>query len=65
VFAGQRDDVFYVDLGSIFDLGGLRPLNPADIVPRDAEPGIDAVSGYNWHTIALQRPPGPEGRARR
>ncbi|HEY7018346.1 MAG TPA: DUF4331 domain-containing protein, partial [Gaiellaceae bacterium] len=25
VFAGQRDDPFYVDLGSIFDLGGLRP----------------------------------------
>ena len=27
VFAGQRDDPFFVDLGSIFDLAGLRPLN--------------------------------------
>ena len=27
VFAGQRDDPFFVDLGSIFDLGGLRPFN--------------------------------------
>ena len=24
VFAGQRDDPFFVDLGSVFDLGGLR-----------------------------------------
>ena len=27
VFAGQRLDPFYVDLGAIFDLGDLRPLN--------------------------------------
>jgi hypothetical protein len=26
-FTGQRDDPFFVDVGSIFDLGGLRPLN--------------------------------------
>src|SRR5207245_2908475 len=26
VFAGQRDEAFYVDLGSIFDLGALRPV---------------------------------------
>ena len=26
VFAGQRAEEFYVDLGSIFDLGNLRPL---------------------------------------
>ena len=29
VFAGQRLDPFYVDLGSIFDLGDLRPLEHA------------------------------------
>ena len=29
VFAGQIDDPFFVDLGSIFDLAGLRPFNPA------------------------------------
>ena len=27
VFAGQRDDPFFVDLGSIFDLAGLRPCD--------------------------------------
>ena len=27
VFAGQRADGFHVDLGSIFDLGALRPFN--------------------------------------
>ncbi len=26
VFAGQRAEGFYVDLGSIFDLGNLRPF---------------------------------------
>ena len=26
VFAGQRLEGFYVDLGSIFDLGDLRPF---------------------------------------
>ena len=27
VFAGQVDDPFFVDLGSVFDLAGLRPFN--------------------------------------
>ena len=27
VFAGQRADAFHVDLGSVFDLGALRPFN--------------------------------------
>jgi hypothetical protein len=55
-FAGQRDDAFFVDLGSIFDLGALRPLNPAHLVPLPAEPGKDALSGYNVHSVALQVP---------
>jgi hypothetical protein len=29
VFAGQRAEGFYVDLGSIFDLGDLRTPRPA------------------------------------
>ena len=33
VFAGQRDDPFFVDLGSIFDLAGLRPFNPFHLIP--------------------------------
>jgi hypothetical protein len=36
VFAGQRDDPFYVDLGSIFDLAGLRPFNPFHLIPLSA-----------------------------
>ena len=33
VFAGQRDDPFFVDLGSVFDLLGLRPFNAAQSYP--------------------------------
>ena len=59
-FAGPRDDAFFVDLGSIFDLGGLRPFNSLHVVPLDAatfgDKGIDGVSGYNTHTISMQIP---------
>ncbi len=33
VFAGPRDDPFFVDLGSIFDLGGLRQFNSLHAFP--------------------------------
>jgi hypothetical protein len=56
VFAGPRDDPFFVDLGSIFDLGGLRPLNPAHAIPLPQAKGVDGVAGYNVHTIAIQVP---------
>jgi hypothetical protein len=56
VFAGPRDDPFFVDLGSVFDLAGLRPLNQAHLIPRDAEAGRDGVAGYNTHSIVLQVP---------
>jgi hypothetical protein len=56
VFAGQRDDPFFVDLGSIFDLAGLRPLNSLHAIPLDNADGVDGVSGYNTHTIAIQVP---------
>jgi len=56
VFAGQRDDPFYVDLGSIFDLGGLRPFNPFHLLPLPAAPGVDALTNYNTHSIELQVP---------
>ncbi|MCY7303690.1 MAG: DUF4331 domain-containing protein [Thermoleophilia bacterium] len=60
VFAGPRDDPFFVDLGSIFDLGGLRPFNSAytEAIPHplaDAQ-GTDGLRFYNVHTIALQVP---------
>jgi hypothetical protein len=56
VFAGQRDDPFFVDTGSVFDLLGLRPFNQAHLIKLPTEPGRDGLSGYNTHTIALQVP---------
>ena len=56
VFAGQRDDPFFVDLGSVFDLAGLRPFNPFHVIPLPAESGRDAVARYNTHSIAIQVP---------
>lgn len=55
-FAGPRDDPFFVDLGSIFDLGGLRPFNAAHLIPLPAEAGKDYVAGHNVHSIAIQIP---------
>jgi Domain of unknown function (DUF4331) len=56
VFAGPRDDPFFVDLGSVFDLAGLRPFNAAHLIPLDTAKGRDGVSGYNTHSIVLQVP---------
>jgi hypothetical protein len=56
VFAGPRDDPFFVDLGSIFDLGGLRPFNSLHVIPLPDEAGKDGVLNYNTHTIAIQVP---------
>jgi hypothetical protein len=56
VFAGQRDDPFFVDLGSVFDLLGLRPFNAAHVIPRAPAAGVDGLKGFNVHTIALQVP---------
>jgi hypothetical protein len=56
VFAGPRDDPFFVDLGKVFDLGSLGPFQPAHLIPTPAEPGEDYVAEKNVHTIALQVP---------
>ncbi len=56
VFAGPRDDPFFVDLGSIFDLGGLRPFNPFHLIPLAAGAGVDGVANYNVHSLAVQVP---------
>ncbi len=55
-FAGQRDEAFQVDLGSIFDLGGLRPFNQAHLIPLPTEDGVDATAGLNVHSVVLQVP---------
>jgi len=57
VFAGPRADGFYVDLGSIFDLGTLRPFASAHLIPTPpTTTGVDGTSGFNVHTIAIQVP---------
>jgi len=56
VFAGQRDDPFFVDLGSVFDLLGLRPFNAAHVIPLPPAPGVDGLKGINVHTVAIQVP---------
>ena len=57
VFAGQRNEAFFVDLGSIFDLAALRPLEGLHLIPIPGNaPGVDATKGYNVHTIAIQVP---------
>jgi hypothetical protein len=56
VFAGQRAEGFFVDLGSIFDLGGLRPLNSHHLIPLANAAGINSLASKNVHSIALQIP---------
>jgi hypothetical protein len=56
VFAGQRAEGFFIDIASIFDLGGLRPLNDQHAIPLPVEPGKDTFAGYNVQSIALQVP---------
>ncbi len=60
VFAGQRAEQFYVDLGSIFDLLDLRPLQSANVFAHSlglpSQPGVSATSHLNVHTIAIKVP---------
>jgi hypothetical protein len=60
VFAGQRAEGFYVDLGSIFDLGDLRPIQEYNVYAKaagfSAAPGVNATKYLNVHSIALQVP---------
>ena len=63
VFAGQRAEGFYVDLGAIFDLGNLRPFEQdhatfglANTGLGKMAAGINSTKGVNVHSIALQVP---------
>ncbi|HEY5820646.1 MAG TPA: DUF4331 domain-containing protein [Propionibacteriaceae bacterium] len=56
VFAGQRAEAFNVDLGSIFDLGVLRPFQMLHLIPSAAAVGVNGTQGLNVHSIALQLP---------
>ena len=50
VFAGQRDDAFFADVGAIFDLVAIRAGTGA------TGGGRDFLGGYAVHGIALQIP---------
>jgi len=65
VFAGQRGEGFYVDLGSIFDLAALRPFQAAHLIkipasdnydPGNPSAGVNGTKGFNVHSIAIQVP---------
>ncbi len=56
VFAGSRDDPFFIDVGSAFDLLGLRPFNLAHLIPLATAAGVDGLFGLNVNTIAIQAP---------
>jgi hypothetical protein len=56
VFAGQRNDGFFVDLGAIFDLGDLRPFQHLHLIPSADAVSVDPLATLNVHTIALQIP---------
>jgi hypothetical protein len=56
VFAGQRNDGFFVDLGAIFDLGDIRELNMAHLIPMATATSVDPLQTLNIHTIAIKVP---------
>ncbi len=65
VFAGQRDETFYIDLGGTFDTLNLHIspiLSPSDdandaiIVGAPGSGNADTFSGFNVNTIALEIP---------
>jgi uncharacterized protein DUF4331 len=56
VFAGQRAEGFFVDLGSIFDLGTLRPFQHLHLIPSADAMGVNASQAVNVHAIAIQVP---------
>jgi hypothetical protein len=72
VFAGQRAETFAIDLGAVFDtinlrvedasvIPGFRPPLPVQTAAEDADDfaspfGVNAFSGFNVNTIALEVP---------
>ena len=56
VFAGQRNDGFFVDLGAIFDLGDIRELNTLHLIPTPTGTSVDPLKTINIHAIAIKVP---------
>lgn len=48
VFAGQRDEGFYIDVGGVFDTLKLKSIGAID--------GVDSTAGFNVNTIAIEVP---------
>ncbi len=48
VFAGQRDEGFYIDVGGVFDTLKLRSIA--------TDGGVDSTAGFNVNTIAIEVP---------
>jgi hypothetical protein len=48
VFAGQRDEGFYIDVGGVFDTLKLKSIA--------ATGGVDSTAGFNVNTIAIEVP---------
>ncbi len=61
VFAGQRAETFYIDLGAVFDTLNLRRYPPLLTGPGEDNDnvnayGVNRFSGFNISTIALEVP---------
>ena len=61
VFAGQRDETFYIDLGAVFDTINLRAPAPILNATQDRDDtrnfgGVDHFSGFNVNSIAIEVP---------
>jgi len=56
VFAGQRAEGFYVDLGSVFDLLDVRPFQDMHVIPLPVAPGVNGTNRLNVHSIAIEVP---------
>jgi hypothetical protein len=56
VFAGQRDDPFFVDLGAIFDGINIDAPGRPGIGIGNKSGGKDDLAGYGVHSIVLQVP---------
>jgi Domain of unknown function (DUF4331) len=56
VFAGQRLEGFYVDLGAVFDLADLRPFQNLHLGSMAAAHAVNATHDFSVHSIALKIP---------
>lgn len=55
LFAGVRDEGFFLDLGAIFDLVNITRIGNLTADPN-AQVSVDYTAGFNVHSLALQVP---------